>query len=95
MKHRPQPGREPEEGTHMVDLVTKTAVRTRIAVRDWVEDRVETARSRRPDAGQTAIEYLGIAVIIAAIILALSGTDIGGKIKDGIMSMIDKVLGAS
>jgi pilus assembly protein Flp/PilA len=79
----------------MVDLVTKTAVRTRIAVHDWFEDRVETARSRRPDAGQTAIEYLGIAVIIAAIILALSGTDIGGKIKDGIMSMIDKVLGAS
>ncbi|GGO97546.1 hypothetical protein [Wenjunlia tyrosinilytica] len=75
----------------MVDLVTKTAVKARNAV----DQRLEAMRSRQGDAGQTAVEYLGIVVIIAAIILALSGTDIGQAIKDGIMSMIDKVLGAS
>lgn len=76
----------------MVDPM-KAAVRARIAVRDWVEHRVEAARSGG-GAGQTAIEYLGIVVIIVAIIVAVSGTDIGNKIENGIMDKIDDVIGA-
>ena len=77
----------------MVDLMTKTAVRSWLAASDWLESRAEEMRSGRGDRGQTAIEYLGIVVIIAAIILALNGTSIGQKIKDGITSKIDAILG--
>ncbi|KRV47007.1 hypothetical protein AQ490_09625 [Wenjunlia vitaminophila] len=78
-----------------MDRVIKAAVAARIAVRDWAVDRVAATRSGRGDRGQTAIEYLGIAVIVAAIILALNGTDIGNKIKNGITGAINDVIGDS
>ncbi|GAB2589671.1 hypothetical protein GCM10027168_23250 [Streptomyces capparidis] len=77
----------------MVDLVTRTAARSRLAVKEWTQDRAEAIRSEDRDRGQTAIEYLGIAVIIVAIILALNGTSIGQTIQDGIMTKISEMLG--
>jgi hypothetical protein len=48
------------------------------------------------DRGQTSFEYLGIAVVIAVIIGVLAGTtDIGTKIKDGINTMIDNIIGGN
>lgn len=77
----------------MVDLMMKTAVRTQLAASDWLDSRIEAMRSRRGDRGQTAIEYLGIVVIIAAIILALNGTSIGQRIRSGINSKISSIVG--
>ncbi|MBY8877130.1 hypothetical protein K7862_05670 [Streptomyces sp. PLK6-54] len=48
----------------------------------------------RGDRGQGSIEYLGIAVVIVVIIGVLAGTtDIGQKIKDGILNEIGKITG--
>ncbi len=46
------------------------------------------------DEGQTAVEYLGIIAVVVAIVLAITGTDIGQAIYDAIVNKIDEVIGA-
>ncbi|MGW0120134.1 Flp family type IVb pilin [Streptomyces sp. NPDC003327] len=45
------------------------------------------------DRGQTAVEYLGIIVVVVAIVVAITGTDIGttimGAITDKIAELTD------
>ncbi len=52
------------------------------------EDRV------RDERGQTAAEYLGVIVVVAAIIVLLANNDIGSKIKDAVLGQIDDISGA-
>lgn len=49
----------------------------------------------KSDAGQTAIEYLGILAVVAAIIVVLLATDFGQTIVDAINEQIEKVTGAT
>ncbi|MFF9275416.1 hypothetical protein [Streptomyces griseosporeus] len=51
------------------------------------------ARAARGDAGQTAVEYLGIIAVVVAIVLAITGTDIGQTIYDAIVNKVDEVVG--
>ncbi|MFE3072664.1 Flp family type IVb pilin [Streptomyces sp. NPDC059247] len=53
---------------------------------------ITTALLRR-DRGQTAVEYLGIIVVVVAIVIAITGTDIGKSIKDAISQKIADVTG--
>ncbi|MFJ4909144.1 Flp family type IVb pilin [Streptomyces sp. NPDC093249] len=64
----------------MLKLLTKARVHT------------TTALLRR-DRGQTAVEYLGIIVVVVAIVIAITGTDIGKSIKDAISQKIADVTG--
>ena len=45
------------------------------------------------DKGQTAVEYLGIIAVVVAIVLAITGTDIGNTIYDAINEQIANVTG--
>lgn len=45
------------------------------------------------DKGQTAVEYLGIIAVVVAIVLAITGTDIGQSIFDAITQKIAEVTG--
>ncbi|HET8615214.1 MAG TPA: hypothetical protein VFL94_06785 [Actinomycetales bacterium] len=47
----------------------------------------------RDDRGQTAAEYLGIIVIVAAIIAAISQTNLGQQIGSAIGSKITEIAG--
>ncbi|MGW6247728.1 Flp family type IVb pilin [Streptomyces roseolus] len=47
----------------------------------------------RGDRGQTAVEYLGIIVVVVAIIIAITGTDIGQSIKTAISQKIAEITG--
>ncbi|MFD4572171.1 hypothetical protein ACFWNK_15500 [Streptomyces sp. NPDC058417] len=51
------------------------------------------ARAARGDRGQTAVEYLGIIAVVVAIVLAITGTDIGTTIYDAITAKIGEVTG--
>ncbi|WP_345962552.1 hypothetical protein ABDE16_13960 [Streptomyces sp. BRB040] len=51
-----------------------------------------TAAHRR-DGGQTAVEYLGIIAVVVAIVLAITGTDIGQTIYNAIKDKITEVTG--
>lgn len=50
-------------------------------------------RAARNDKGQTAVEYLGIIAVVVAIVLAITGTDIGQSIYTAITEQIAEVTG--
>ncbi|PAZ11759.1 hypothetical protein CLM62_34545 [Streptomyces sp. SA15] len=62
---------------------------------NWINTTVSYVRSRaaRNDEGQTAVEYLGIIAVVVAIVLAITGTDIGNTIYTAITDKINEVIG--
>ncbi|MEU1255645.1 hypothetical protein PGH47_27275 [Streptomyces sp. HUAS 31] len=60
---------------------------------NWINTTVTYLRSRtaRDDKGQTAVEYLGIIAVVVAIVLAITGTDIGETIYEAIVDKIDEL----
>ncbi|MFG3659925.1 hypothetical protein [Streptomyces sp. NPDC047706] len=50
-------------------------------------------RTTGNDSGQTAVEYLGIIAVVVAIVLAITGTDIGNTIYTAITDKIAEVVG--
>ncbi|MFF8374714.1 Flp family type IVb pilin [Streptomyces sp. NPDC015661] len=52
-----------------------------------------TSRLLRGDRGQTAVEYLGIIVVVVAIVVAITGTDLGQSIKGAIAEKIAELTG--
>ncbi|MFG3546981.1 Flp family type IVb pilin [Streptomyces sp. NPDC047725] len=44
------------------------------------------------DRGQTAVEYLGIIAVVVAIVLAITGTDIGNTIYTAITDKVNEVI---
>ncbi|WP_435974286.1 Flp family type IVb pilin [Streptomyces sp. Qhu_M48] len=70
----------------MNDAMLKALTRARMQLGDWTE-----RRSR--DRGQTAVEYLGIIVVVVAIVIAITGTDIGQSIKNAISTKITELTG--
>ncbi|MFF4861479.1 Flp family type IVb pilin [Streptomyces sp. NPDC001231] len=77
----------------MSDLMLKTAVATKVRVNGWKNTTAEAMRRRAGDRGQTAVEYLGIIAVVVAIVLAITGTDIGKSIFDAITTKISEVTG--
>ncbi|MGW8061737.1 Flp family type IVb pilin [Streptomyces ziwulingensis] len=54
---------------------------------------LQTRTPARDDKGQTAVEYLGIIAVVVAIVLAITGTDIGQTIYNAIRDQITEVTG--
>ncbi|WP_333779171.1 hypothetical protein [Streptomyces sp. IBSBF 3136] len=52
---------------------------------------VVAMQRRTNDKGQTAVEYLGIIAVVVAIVLAITGTDIGQSILDKIQAKIQEI----
>ncbi|KOT44168.1 hypothetical protein ADK41_04685 [Streptomyces caelestis] len=75
----------------MSDLMTKTAVATKVRVNGWKNTTVEALQRRNADKGQTAVEYLGIIAVVVLIVLAITGTSIGQTILGKINEQIAKV----
>ncbi|MEU2230232.1 Flp family type IVb pilin [Streptomyces vietnamensis] len=63
----------------MNDAMLKALTKTKVAL---------ATRMSRGDRGQTAVEYLGIIVVVVAIVIAITGTDIGQSIKNAITQKI-------
>jgi pilus assembly protein Flp/PilA len=79
------------EGNTMSDLMLKTAVATKVRVNGWKNTTVQAMQRRAGDRGQTAVEYLGIIAVVVAIVLAITGTNIGQTILGKIQAQIAKV----
>jgi len=62
---------------------------------NWINTTVAHLQTRaaRNDKGQTAVEYLGIIAVVVAIVLAITGTDIGQTIFNAITDKITEVTG--
>ena len=77
-------------------FVLRSVVRSQVSASGWASTAGERLRSRyrRPfDRGQTAVEYLGIIAVVVAIVLAITGTDIGQTIFNAITDKITEVTG--
>ncbi|MFZ4186695.1 Flp family type IVb pilin [Streptomyces pseudogriseolus] len=63
---------------------------------NWINTTVtylQSRAARSDDRGQTAVEYLGIIAVVVAIVLAITGTDIGNTIYTAITNKIDELVG--
>ncbi|WP_344325574.1 hypothetical protein [Streptomyces macrosporus] len=74
----------------MSDKLLKTAVNVRTRARGWRDTTVEALR-RRSDEGQSAVEYMGIIVVVVAIIVVLLSTNFGDRIASEISEQIEKI----
>jgi pilus assembly protein Flp/PilA len=87
----PKAAQPKPEGNTMSDLMLKTAVATKVRVNGWKNTTVQAMQRRAGDKGQTAVEYLGIIAVVVAIVLAITGTNIGQTILTKIQAQIAKV----
>ncbi|MFI0875769.1 Flp family type IVb pilin [Streptomyces parvus] len=73
----------------MSDITLKTAAR----VNGWANTAVSAIQKRyaAKDRGQTAFEYLGIILVVVAIIGAVAASDIGGNISDRIDGLVTSI----
>ncbi|ARF63987.1 MULTISPECIES: Flp family type IVb pilin [Streptomyces] len=73
----------------MSDITLKTAVR----VNGWANTAVSAIQKRyaAKDRGQTAFEYLGIILVVVAIIGAIAASGIGGKISGRIDGLVTSI----
>ncbi|WP_327220288.1 hypothetical protein [Streptomyces cyaneofuscatus] len=73
----------------MSDITLKTAVR----VNGWANTAVSAVQKRyaAKDRGQTAFEYLGIILVVVAIIGAIVATGIGGAISARIQGLVNAI----
>ncbi|MBK3559079.1 hypothetical protein AMK14_04080 [Streptomyces sp. TSRI0445] len=73
----------------MSDITVKTAVR----VNGWANTAVSAIQKRyaAKDRGQTAFEYLGIILVVVAIIGAIVATGIGGAISSRIEGLVNSI----
>ncbi|MFF9351408.1 hypothetical protein [Streptomyces sp. NPDC014734] len=73
----------------MSDITLKTAIR----VNGWANTAVSAIQKRyaAKDRGQTAFEYLGIILVVVAIIGAIMATGIGGKISERIEGLVSSI----
>ncbi|WP_069814747.1 Flp family type IVb pilin [Streptomyces sp. TP-A0874] len=76
----------------MNDLILKRAVDTQIVCRNWRDTTIERMFGRERSKGQTAVEYIGMIVVVVAIMGAIAGfTDIGDTIKNKIKSAVNSI----
>ncbi|WP_432060362.1 Flp family type IVb pilin [Streptomyces sp. S1] len=68
----------------MNDAMLKALIKARLEL---------TTRVMSRDRGQTAVEYLGIIVVVVAIVVAITGTDIGSTIMTAIKNKIAELAG--
>lgn len=76
----------------MSDLFLLTAVRVKSTLSGFVQDMA--ARIADDERGQDTIEYIGVLLIVAALIAVVVGivqTKLGSTIESGASSLINKV----
>ncbi|MFD1833085.1 MULTISPECIES: hypothetical protein [Streptomyces] len=74
----------------MSDKLLKAAVTTRNRLLGWRNTTMEAVR-RRGDEGQSAVEYMGIIVVVVAIIIVLLNTNFGDTISGEITEQIEQI----
>ncbi|RPK44502.1 hypothetical protein OG322_12385 [Streptomyces sp. NBC_01260] len=77
----------------MSNITLKTAVNTQIRVAGWANTAVSKIQKRyeTADRGQTAFEYLGIILVVVAIIGGMVASGIGGAITGRITKLVDQI----
>ncbi|MCX4512962.1 MULTISPECIES: hypothetical protein [Streptomyces] len=75
----------------MSNITLKAASNARVYIGSWAKTTVE-AIQRRSDKGQGAVEYVGVIVLVALIIVAVVGTDIDTTIANALTQRVGEIL---
>mgnify|MGYP001459645339 CR=1 FL=1 len=75
----------------MNDTMLKAAATTKVYVGSWVDATADRMKNKR-DRGQGAVEYVGIIILVAAIVLALLKTNMGDTIGNKFKGKINEIL---
>ena len=75
----------------MNDITLKAATTAKVYVGSWVNTRVEALQAKR-DRGQGAMEYVGITILVVAILAALLQTNMGQTIANTFKTKISSVI---
>ncbi|MFI6646202.1 hypothetical protein ACIBI8_01080 [Streptomyces sp. NPDC050529] len=76
----------------MSNTTLKAAAATQTYINGWKNTAVD-ALKRRSDKGQGAIEYVGITILVVAIVVALLNTNLGDSIATAFTDKIKSVIG--
>lgn len=74
------------------DITLKAAAKARIAVGQWRDTVVERMR-QKADQGASVVEYAGLVVIIALIIVAVTKLKLDETISQAIGDAVDTITG--
>ncbi|MFE7773982.1 hypothetical protein ACFU5O_08785 [Streptomyces sp. NPDC057445] len=77
----------------MNNTMLKAAVNTQVRVNGWANTAVTRIQKRyeTKDRGQTAFEYLGIILVVVAIIGGIAASGIGTAIKGRIEGLVNSI----
>jgi hypothetical protein len=76
----------------MTETGLRAATAAMLYVTGWRDSVVEGIKSRK-DKGQGAIEYVGITILVVAIVVLLLNTKLGSEIANAFSAAIRSVLG--
>lgn len=62
-------------------------------IRTWTTTAINRMRGRYADRGAGAIEYAGIVILVAGIILAIQGLGLSGRISGAINTWVSAIIG--
>ena len=75
----------------MSKITLKAATAVQVHVNTWRNTTID-AMKRRSDKGQGALEYVGITILVVAIVVALLNTNMGATIANKFTSKVNEVL---
>ncbi|MFF8956608.1 hypothetical protein [Streptomyces sp. NPDC014894] len=76
----------------MSNVTLKAVVRTRLYLAARAAAASRAMKDRR-DEGQDSVEYVGVIVLVAAIIAALVGSGVADDIANGLKNQVTSILG--
>ncbi|MEV7421033.1 MULTISPECIES: hypothetical protein [Streptomyces] len=77
----------------MSNITLKATTATKVYVGTWANTAITAMKSRR-DKGQGAVEYVGVIVLVALIIVAIVGTGVADDIASGLSDKVSEILDA-
>ncbi|WP_329122090.1 hypothetical protein [Streptomyces sp. NBC_01465] len=75
------------------DIRLTAITRTQIAVRGWRDTVVTRMRGRAADGGASVVEYGGLLVIVALIVVAVRGLGLQDTISSAISTAVGNITG--
>ncbi|GHB33322.1 hypothetical protein [Streptomyces chryseus] len=74
------------------NLTLKTATKAQLAINSW-RNTVVTRMQKRADEGASVVEYAGLVVVIALIVVAVRELDLDQTISEAISDAVDDITG--
>ncbi|MFJ6695817.1 hypothetical protein ACIQM4_07065 [Streptomyces sp. NPDC091272] len=72
------------------DITNKAAAKAVVAVGQW-RDTVVDRMHKKADRGASIVEYAGLVVIIALIVVAVRGTNLGATISAALTAAVGRI----